>query len=94
MTSTNVMNDEAMENWRKRLIFRSNHRGTKEMCLVMGSFAGQNVRRFDEKQLQEYEEILAENDPDLYSWITGAEEAPESMKSLGVFRLLQSHKFV
>lgn len=88
------MNDEKIENWRKRLIFRSNHRGTKEMDLVIGSFAGQNVRGFDGKQLQEYEEILAENDPNLYNWITGAEEAPESMTSLSVFRLLQSHKFV
>lgn len=94
MTSANVKNDETIENWRKRLIFRSNHRGTKEMDLVMGSFAGQNIADFDGKQLQEYEDILSENDPNLYNWITGAEEAPKSMTSLGVFQLLQSHKFV
>ena len=42
----------------------------------MGSFANKNVPGFDEAQLALYEDLLENNDPDLYNWITGKEAAP------------------
>lgn len=71
------MTEEEIENWRKKLIFRSDHRGTKEMDLIMGTFAKEFVPSFDEAQLAAYEELLKENDPNLYNWIIGKEEAPD-----------------
>ena len=70
-------NETEIENWRKRLIFRSDHRGIKEMDIIMGNFAGENVWDFTEDQLQAYDDLLQENDPNLYNWIIGKEEAPE-----------------
>ncbi len=84
---------ENIETKRKRLIFRSAHRGTKEMDLILGSFADKNLQGFSEEELEQYEEILQQNDPDLYNWITGKQETPANVVS-DVFNLLKSHKFV
>ena len=80
------------ENLRKKLIFRSDHRGTKEMDLLLGSFAREHVPNFSEEELAIYEELLQENDPNLYNWIIGKEEAPANIQS-DVFEKLKAHKF-
>jgi len=84
---------ETLENFRKRLIFRSWHRGTKEMDLLMGSFADQNVPGFSEDELRQYEDVLMNNDPDLYNWISGREEPPAIIESCPVFQRVKSHKY-
>lgn len=87
------MSLEQLENKRKRLIFRAGHRGTKEMDLLLGSFAEAYVRGFDNQTLAEFDEFLNENDPDLYNWITGQEKAPEAIKRMGFFTALSNHRF-
>lgn len=83
---------ETPENRRKRLKFRSWHRGTREMDLLMGSFADRHVMTFTEPQLDQYEELLNCEDPDLYNWITGHENPPEDQKC-EVLSLLLTHRF-
>jgi antitoxin CptB len=56
---------------RKRLIFRSWHRGTRESDLILGSFAEAHLPAFDEAQLDRYEALLDCPDADLFDWITG-----------------------
>ncbi|MDH5722538.1 MAG: succinate dehydrogenase assembly factor 2 [Alphaproteobacteria bacterium] len=83
-----------IENKRKQLIFRSNHRGTKEMDLIMGGYASANVPDFTIDELQDYEFLLTQNDPDLYNWITDKEFPPEDIANLSVYQKLKAHKFV
>lgn len=66
---------------RKRLIYRSWHRGTREIDLVLGRFADLHVPDFDTRQLDLYEAILLNSDPDLYNWISGAEPVPFSERN-------------
>lgn len=61
---------------RKRLIFRSWHRGTREIDLMLGGFADAHVPYFDEAMLDLYDEFLLNSDPDIYNWITGQEPFP------------------
>ena len=82
---------EILENKRKRLIFRSDHRGTKEMDLILGNFARKYVPRFNEEELEQFDEILCESDPDLYNWCTGKEKLPAN-KLNGVFEKLIQFK--
>lgn len=84
---------ETIENKRKRLIFRANHRGTKEMDILLGTFANRHVPEFDEDQLTQFDRLLEENDPNLYNWITGKEDAPESIKN-NVLEILQDFKLI
>ena len=61
---------------RNRLRFRSWHRGTREMDLLLGRFADAHLHAFSPEQLTQYEYILTLNDPDLYNWIAGREPVP------------------
>jgi len=82
----------SLEDKKKRLIFRSDHRGTKEMDLIMGSFALRYVPDFNETELAAYEEILTHNDPDLYNWLSRKEKPPEDLAACSVFQKLMNHK--
>lgn len=83
---------ESIENWRKRLTFRAWHRGTREMDLLIGSFAEKYINGFDADDLAIFEEILINNDPDVYDWIIGRQKAPDELKSR-VLDLLLAHQF-
>jgi antitoxin CptB len=61
---------------RKRLLFRSWHRGTKETDLLVGSFAEQYLAGFSEEELDRYEALLDNDDGDLFDWITGHAPPP------------------
>ncbi len=86
------MNDEILINKRKQLIFRSWHRGTREMDLIMGSFAEAHVLQFDEDMLTQYEELLQTPDPDLYDWVSGRIEVPANMNS-DLIQMLIKHDY-
>ncbi|MCK4944644.1 MAG: succinate dehydrogenase assembly factor 2 [Alphaproteobacteria bacterium] len=63
---------------RKRLIFRSWHRGTREIDVLLGKFADMHIPKFDAKQLADYDRFLINSDPDIFNWITGIEPVPPS----------------
>ncbi len=60
----------------KRLKMRSMRRGIKEMDLILGHFSETALDQMNEEELVNYDLLLAENDHDLYSWVTGSAEAP------------------
>ena len=60
----------------KKLIFRSSHRGTKEMDLVLGRFWDAEGANLDDATLALYEDLLVENDQDLYKWVSGGAPRP------------------
>ncbi len=80
---------DPLESRRKRLRFRSWHRGTREMDLIMGSFADAATPEFDAALLDEYEALLELSDPDLYNWITGQEPVPAEHDTEVMRRLVQ-----
>jgi len=43
------------------------------MDLLLGSFADAHLAGFSAEQLDRYEALLLEGDPDLYGWVTGKE---------------------
>lgn len=61
---------------RKRLKFRSWHRGTKEMDLLLGRFADSHLGSCDAALLTSYAALLEENDPDIYDWVCGRTVPP------------------
>ena len=72
---------------RKRLKFRSWHRGTREMDLILGRFADRNLPAMDRGQLDSYALLLEESDPDIYDWLTG-QKTPPAMIAADLWRLL------
>jgi antitoxin CptB len=61
---------------RKRLSYRSWHRGTRESDLILGRFADAHLARFDEAQLDRYEALLECSDAELFEWATGRAPPP------------------
>jgi len=47
-----------LEIFKKRLIYRSNYRGTKEMDILLSKFVKKYIDEFDEIQLNELEKFL------------------------------------
>lgn len=74
---------------RKRLRFRSWHRGSKEMDVLLGTFADRALAGLSPQQLDRYEALLQAGDPELYGWITGRDAVPEAHDH-DVMRLLQN----
>ncbi|NKB56833.1 MAG: succinate dehydrogenase assembly factor 2 [Alphaproteobacteria bacterium] len=74
---------------RKRLKFRSWHRGMREVDLLIGRFADRNLDLFSERQLDLFEALLHETDPDLYGWVTGRQPIPNDLDH-DVMRLLKT----
>jgi antitoxin CptB len=61
---------------RKRLLFRSWHRGTRESDLILGRFADANLAAFDAAQLALYEALLDCADADIFDWVAGRATPP------------------
>ena len=85
--------NEELDARRRKLKFRAWHRGTREMDLLMGSFADAHVYNFDHDDLTLFEHLLGCNDPDLYNWYTGQESPPANDVS-SVLNLFLSHRVV
>ena len=58
-----------MSNLIKKLLYRSNHRGTKEMDLLIGWFAIENLKKLNPEELKEFELLLNFTDKELSSWL-------------------------
>ncbi|MCV2868187.1 succinate dehydrogenase assembly factor 2 [Defluviimonas sp. WL0002] len=66
----------------KRLAMRSWRRGTKEMDLILGPYADAHLASMQADALELYERLLAENDQDIYPWMTGVADAPPVLRPL------------
>lgn len=66
---------------RKRLLFRSVHRGTKEADNIFGPFALACLNQMSAAQLAAYEALLEEADPDLFNWIVCGHAVPAHLRS-------------
>jgi len=76
---------------RRRLLFRSWHRGIREMDLIMGRFADAWIEHLGERELDEYERLIEVPDPELYAWIAGQEAVPADYDSDLLRRLRAFH---
>ena len=82
---------ETLEARRKRLKFRSWHRGTREMDLILGRFADAHIAAMSPEQLDRYAALLENNDPDIYDWLTDRVAPPPSADT-DVLQLLRRFK--
>ncbi len=76
---------------RKRLLFRSSRRGTRESDFIIGGFARQHADSLSADQIDRFEALLERNDPEVMAWITGIEPVPAEWDN-DVMHLLQDFK--
>jgi len=56
------------ENLKKRIIYRSTHRGTKEMDLLLGSFVKKYIDKLNSSELNDLDKLLFIADDKIYKW--------------------------
>ncbi len=67
---------EALDQRRRRLLFRATHRGTRENDLLLGGYVTRHLATFTDCDLAALEEILELPDPVLADWLTGRVPLP------------------
>jgi antitoxin CptB len=82
---------EGLDARRRRLLFRSWHRGMREMDLIMGRFADAHIGRLSDAELGDFERLLEVPDQQMFGWITGAVPAPSEHDGALLRRLRDFH---
>ncbi len=81
-----------MDDRRKRLKFQANHRGMKEMDLILGAFADATLPDLTDDQLDQFETLLQCPDQDLFAWMIGKEPLPDEFNN-EIMQMIQNFQF-
>ena len=55
----------------RRMKMRAMRRGIREMDLMLSAYADARLEHMTEGELNLFDQLLGENDQDLYAWVTG-----------------------
>ena len=53
---------------KKQIIYRSTHRGSKEMDLLLGNFVKKYINKLNESELKDLEKLLFFDDEIIHKW--------------------------
>jgi antitoxin CptB len=76
-----------LENRQRRLLFRSWHRGIKELDLIFGNFVEANGKDFTDADCLWFERLYEEQDHEILGWVTKGENVPEAFSGPMMERL-------
>jgi len=85
------ISSEGLDERRRRLLFRSWHRGIREMDLVLGGFADAHIAELSDAELDEYEAWLEIPDQQIFTWVNGLQLAPAAIDTALFRRLRDFH---
>jgi antitoxin CptB len=88
-----LMSGHGLDARRRKILFRSWHRGMRETDLIMGRFAEATIDRLTEQELDHLEQLLEVPDRELLAWVTSETAVPPNFDT-AVFRRLRefSHR--
>lgn len=75
---------------KKRIRYRSWHRGCKETDILLGHFCDQYVEAMDDETLTHFEAVLDEEDANLFRWLTGEQPIPARLSANPILTRLLS----
>jgi antitoxin CptB len=76
---------------RRRLLFRSWHRGIREMDLVLGRFANAQIAALSDAELDEFDTWLEIPDQQMFAYVNGSETPPAELDTPLFKRLRDFH---
>jgi antitoxin CptB len=80
----------ALDERRRRILFRAWRRGVREMDLIMGRFADAHLLTMSQEELAEFERLLDVPDIQTLAWIIGDESPPQEFDTPLLARLCGS----
>ena len=81
------------EQLKKKIIYRSSYRGTKEMDILLGSFVNEYIDKLNLNDLNNLYEFLKIDDVELYN-IKNYKMDHLKIKKNKIFNLYKNYKFV
>lgn len=63
----------------KRLMHRAHYMGSNENDILFGGFAERYLASLSHEQAEKFETLLAENDTDLFNWVTKKQPVPPEL---------------
>ena len=70
-----------IDSLKKKIKYRSEYRGIKEMDLLLGNFVKKYVNTFSYEELLDLYKILEKNDDTIFKWYSGIKNDEEISKS-------------
>ena len=77
---------------KKQIIYRSAHRGFKEMDLLLGNFVKKYINNLGESDLEDLVKLLSVEDEIIYKWYLD-KKISSSIKKTKVSMLLKNFKY-
>lgn len=91
MTGTQ-RSSEGLDARRRKLLFRSWHRGMREMDLILGSFADAEIGDLTDAEIDQYEKLLEIPDTEFLPFITGERPVPANIDCAVLQKILASRR--
>lgn len=89
MEEINLSDEESKRKTLNRLVYRSKQRGLLELDLVLGKWVEENIHSMDETAIKSLVQVLDLENPTLWRWLTGQEQAPEEVIANPVFSAIR-----
>jgi antitoxin CptB len=78
---------------RKKALYRAQHRGMREMDILLGTFAAARIDSLSAPELDLFEALLDAPDGDFFKWLTGEAPVPPQHDT-DLFRRIQAFRQV
>ena len=91
MTGT-TRSSEGLDVRRRKLLFRSWHRGMREMDLILGTFADAEISALTDEEIDQYERLLDIPDTEFLPLITGERPVPADIDCGVLQKILASRR--
>jgi antitoxin CptB len=79
---------DGLDERRRKMLFRSWHRGIREIDLIMGRFADAHIGDLTDAELDQYQRLLDAQEHDLLGWVMGQLPVPAE-EDTPVFRRMR-----
>jgi succinate dehydrogenase flavin-adding protein (antitoxin of CptAB toxin-antitoxin module) len=83
--------DEQRSNRLRRLVYQASYTGMKETDLLLGHFAKAHLPGLSDRQLDDFEALLAAGDDRIHAWVMESEPLPDAYDT-DVFHLIKNFK--
>ena len=78
---------------KKKIIYRSNYRGTKEMDKLLGAFTKKYINQLNQDELIDLEKLLNIDDTSLYNYFNGIDNEIK-FDETNVLKLFKNFKYI
>ncbi|RWE81987.1 MAG: succinate dehydrogenase assembly factor 2 [Mesorhizobium sp.] len=93
MTGTQ-RSSEGLDVRRRKLLFRSWHRGMREMDLILGCFADAEIGALTGDEIDQYERLLEISDTDFLPMVTGEHPVPPDVDCAVLRKIMASRRIM